>query len=132
MGASLSTSLGTGLRPIAVPLTLSGIDPGVAEPVLRVLRQAGFVETPGGRFAQPPQAAGTPPLRPGDAIGVSLISGDLEFGATGTVTEVVDGRVYAFGHPLYNIGPSRLRHDARVRARSAAKPRLLHEDRLAG
>jgi hypothetical protein len=100
-------SLGMGLRPIAVPLSIGGIDPGAAEPVLRVLRQAGFVEAPGGRMAQAPQAAGALPLRPGDPIGVSLISGDLEFGATGTVTEVVDGRVYAFGHPLYNVGPSR-------------------------
>jgi len=100
-------SLGMGLRPIAVPLSIGGIDPGAAEPVLRVLRQAGFVEAPGGWMAQAPQAAGAPPLRPGDPIGVSLISGDLEFGATGTVTEVVDGRVYAFGHPLYNVGPSR-------------------------
>lgn len=99
--------LGAGLRPIAVPLSLSGIDPAAAELVLRVLRQAGFVDAPGGRLADALQAADAPPLRPGDPVGVSLISGDLEFGATGTVTEVVDGRVYAFGHPLYNVGPAR-------------------------
>ena len=100
-------TLGASLRPIAVPLSLGGLDPAVAEPALRVLRQAGFVTTPGGRMTRDQQRADAPPLRPGDAIGVSLISGDLEFGATGTVTEVVDGRVYAFGHPLYNVGPSR-------------------------
>ena len=100
-------SLGAALRPIAVPLSLGGLDPAVAEPALRVLRQAGFVATPGGRMAGDQPGATATPLRPGDAVGVSLISGDLEFGATGTVTEVVDGRVYAFGHPLYNVGPSR-------------------------
>jgi hypothetical protein len=100
-------ALGTALRPIAVPLSIGGLDLAVAEPALRVLRQAGFVATPGGRMPLDQQAADAPPLRPGDPIGVSLISGDLEFGATGTVTEVADGRVYAFGHPLYNVGPAR-------------------------
>jgi hypothetical protein len=36
---------------------------------------------------------------------VSLIRGDLELGATGTVTHVDGNRVYAFGHPFYNLGP---------------------------
>ena len=52
-------------------------------------------------------AAQRPPLRPGDPVGVALMSGDLEFGATGTVTDVVGNRVYAFGHPFYGLGPTR-------------------------
>ncbi len=35
-----------------------------------------------------------------------LVSGDLQLGATGTVTHVDGDRVYAFGHPLYNLGPT--------------------------
>src|SRR5206468_7336804 len=31
---------------------------------------------------------------------------DLELGATGTVTHVDGKRVYAFGHPMYNLGPT--------------------------
>ena len=46
------------------------------------------------------------PLKPGDAIGVTFVDGDLELGATGTVTHVDGDRVYAFGHPLYNLGPT--------------------------
>ena len=46
------------------------------------------------------------PLAPGDAVGVSLIRGDLTLGATGTVTHVDGGRVYAFGHPFFNLGPT--------------------------
>ena len=34
------------------------------------------------------------------------MSGDLELGATGTVTEVDGDRVYAFGHPFYGLGPT--------------------------
>ena len=46
------------------------------------------------------------PLRPGDPVGVALMSGDLEIGATGTVTNVEGNRVYAFGHPFYGLGPT--------------------------
>ena len=56
------------------------------------------------------RAQGAPPiaepLRPGDPVGVALITGDLQFGATGTVTDVDGTRVLAFGHPLYNVGPA--------------------------
>jgi hypothetical protein len=34
------------------------------------------------------------------------MSGDLELGATGTVTDVDGDRVYAFGHPFYGLGPT--------------------------
>ena len=34
------------------------------------------------------------------------MSGDFEVGATGTVTEVDGDRVYAFGHPFYQLGPT--------------------------
>jgi hypothetical protein len=53
-----------------------------------------------------PGAAPNEPLREGDAIGVALVRGDLEMGATGTVTHIDGGRVYAFGHPFYNLGPA--------------------------
>jgi hypothetical protein len=46
------------------------------------------------------------PLRPGDPVGITMVSGDLEIGATGTVTEIDGDRVYAFGHPFYNLGPT--------------------------
>ena len=45
-------------------------------------------------------------LTPGDAVGVSLIDGDLSLGDAGTVTHIEDGRVCAFGHPFYNLGPT--------------------------
>ena len=45
-------------------------------------------------------------MREGDAIGVALASGDIDMGATGTVTHIDGDRVYAFGHPFYNLGPA--------------------------
>jgi hypothetical protein len=52
------------------------------------------------------QATTNRTLAPGDAVGVALLTGDFELGATGTVTHVDGDRVYAFGHPLYNLGPT--------------------------
>ena len=46
-------------------------------------------------------------LQPGDAVGASLIRGNLTMAGTGTVTMVEGDRVYAFGHPFYNLGPAR-------------------------
>src|SRR4030095_14621897 len=46
------------------------------------------------------------PLKAGDAGGVSFLTGDVELGATGTVTHIDGDRVYAFGHPMYNLGPT--------------------------
>jgi hypothetical protein len=37
---------------------------------------------------------------------MALVRGDLELGATGTVTHVDGSRVYAFGHPFLNLGPT--------------------------
>lgn len=102
----INAGLGTMLRPIATPLTLGGFDASVISPVASVFRDQGFVPVMAGG-AQAPQAGRTPaPLRPGDPIGVALMSGDLELGATGTVTEVDGDRVYAFGHPFYGLGPT--------------------------
>ena len=110
--------LGAMLRPIAVPMIASGFDASVLDPISPAFSAAGFLPTsaPAERrrdepLAGQPQANGaastaTNPLRPGDPVGVGLLTGDFELGATGTVTHVDGDRVYAFGHPLYNLGPT--------------------------
>ena len=99
--------IGTLLRPIATPLTISGFESGFGDILVNAFGGDGYVPTgssPGG--LRPGDMPFDGPLKPGDAVGVSLVSGDLEFGATGTVTHVDGGRVYAFGHPFYNLGPT--------------------------
>ncbi|HXH24853.1 MAG TPA: SpoIVB peptidase S55 domain-containing protein [Vicinamibacterales bacterium] len=105
--ASISPGVGTLLRPIATPLSFGGFDPVAIEPIVAAFRDQGFLPVMAGGF----QAASGPrpearPLRPGDPIGVALMNGDLELGATGTVTEIDGDRVYAFGHPFYGLGPT--------------------------
>ncbi len=63
---------------------------------------------PGGRASLEERAAMNGPLREGDAVGVSLVGGDLEMGATGTITHIDGDKVYGFGHPFFNLGPSEL------------------------
>lgn len=43
-------------------------------------------------------------LKEGDPIAVVFLSGDLEMGGIGTVTHIDKNRVYAFGHPMFNLG----------------------------
>lgn len=90
------------LRPIATPLSIGGVDRAARDLLARVFAGGPFI---------PVMAAGTTtvdassgPLAPGDPVGVSFVSGDLSLGATGTVTHVDGRRVYAFGHPFFNLG----------------------------
>jgi hypothetical protein len=108
---SVNAGIGTLLRPIATPLSFGGFDPSVIDPVASAFRDQGFVPIMAASqqlSASAAQSNGSslPALRPGDPIGVGLMNGDFEVGATGTVTEVDGNRVYAFGHPFYQLGPT--------------------------
>src|SRR5262249_53095045 len=99
--------LGTLLRPIATPLAMSGFEPELADLIGSAFQDQGFVPT--GGSAAGCHAGEKPyegPLKPGDAIGVMFVGGDLMLGATGTVTHIDGDRVFAFGHPMYNLGPT--------------------------
>ena len=108
-GAVSGAELGAMLRPIATPLVMGGFRGEVADLVSSGFASSGFSPmTTGGASSSPasPAVASTAPLAPGDAVGVGLVSGDLILGGTGTVTSVDGARVYAFGHPFYNLGPT--------------------------
>jgi SpoIVB peptidase S55 len=101
--------LGSLLRPIATPLVMSGFEPDVADIFSGPFREQGFIPTGGSATPAGRRAGEAPyegPLKPGDAVGVMLVGGDLQLGATGTVTHLDGDRVYAFGHPMYNLGPT--------------------------
>ena len=91
------------LRPIGAAMVFSGLDAGLDSDLRQALAPAGATGAASG--ATRPAAAALE-LRPGDPVGVSLVRGDLEIGATGTVTYVEGSNVYAFGHPFLNLGPT--------------------------
>jgi hypothetical protein len=102
--------VGALLRPIATPVVMGGFDDAASALVGGAFADAGFLPIAAGDTAN--QGSGSVPsagaarLEPGDAVGVSLVSGDLVVGGTGTVTHVDGDRVYAFGHPFFNLGPT--------------------------
>jgi hypothetical protein len=100
VGPGSLASLAPALRPIGAAMVVGGFAPAVD----RSLRDA--LALPDAAAAESRQAsvAADAPLKPGDPVGLSLIHGDLQVGATGTVTYVDGDRVYAFGHPFLNVG----------------------------
>jgi hypothetical protein len=113
-GQDFSAGVGTMLRPIATPLSLGGFDATTIEPLVSAFRDQGFVPVMAGATFKVGQsgegaiASSTRErrLQPGDPLGVALMSGDLSLGATGTVTHLDGDKVYGFGHPFYNLGPT--------------------------
>jgi SpoIVB peptidase S55 len=108
MPSVAGAQLGAMLRPISTPLVMNGFEPESIAVLTGAFSAAGFTPVLGGAMAQgaPELKKMTGPLREGDAVGVSLVGGDLEMGATGTITHIDGDRVYAFGHPFFNVGPS--------------------------
>ncbi len=102
-GPASLTDLAPRLRPIGAALTLKGFEPTVANRLEQAFDSRAGAPTP----AEAAVPAATP-LRPGDPVGMALVRGDFEMGATGTVTHVEGTRVYAFGHPFLNLGPTQL------------------------
>ena len=84
-----------------------GFEPDLAEMLGSAFRDQGFIPTGGSTAgAGAGEMPFEGPLKPGDAVGVNFLTGDLSMGATGTVTHIDGDRVYAFGHPMYNLGPT--------------------------
>lgn len=102
--SSAGAELGALMRPIATPLLISGMDRDAADLLTSIFSRAGFTPMIGGGSSGEPAPA--QPLRPGDPIGVRLLGGDAELGATGTITYIDGNRLYAFGHPFFDAGPS--------------------------
>lgn len=92
-------------RPIAEPLSFSGLAPAVGRVFQRAAARAGrtLVLAPL-RPAQAPGAPVAPAIVPGSAIGVTLATGDVDAGAIGTAAYVDGTTVWGFGHPFEGAG----------------------------
>jgi len=103
--AAAGSQMGALLRPIATPLLMSGMNASTSDLVSSMFRDSGFSPVlAGGSSGSAPE--NNQALRPGDPIGVSLLGGDSEMGATGTITHIDGTRIYAFGHPFFSFGPT--------------------------
>ena len=100
-GPASLADLAPQLRPIGAAMVMSGVEASL-ERELRTTLHAGDTRSSQTTGAQ----SGAGPLRPGDAVGMALVTGDMEMGATGTVTHVDGAKIYGFGHPFLNLGPT--------------------------
>ncbi len=89
-------------KPLAAPLTISGLSPSIASALAKTGQKLGrtVLAAPAGPVGSFPKQT----LRPGSAVGTAYSSGDLRFGAVGTVSYVDGDKVWAFGHPLEDAG----------------------------
>lgn len=96
----------TGLRPLGLPLAVSGLTPNLSRLLAPELDSLGlFPVAATGRTTRPTDTAA---LVPGAAVGVLLVDGDVQFSGIGTLTYRDGDRILAFGHPLFGAGQVRL------------------------
>ncbi len=100
-----ATADGLWLTPLRTPLAATGMSAGSLKLLAGQLRHFGLVPMQGGGVGGGigPAERDTP-LAPGAALCISLIQGDFDISAIGTVTHIENKRVYGFGHPFFGLG----------------------------
>ena len=88
-----------------IPLVFSGFSAEAFEKAKPFFSGSGFQPVRSGSSGKSePGPEDKASFSEGDAVGVQLISGDLDLTAVGTVTYVDGDKILAFGHPFYSLG----------------------------
>jgi hypothetical protein len=102
-----------GFEPLPTPLVTFGLPAEAVEQLGSLINPLGLMAVAGpgggssigpGRLASGPPGRQEPTLVPGACLAVPLVTGDITIDTIGTVTEVVDDKVYAFGHSFLGYG----------------------------
>jgi len=94
-----------GTNHLPSPLITSGLPAGVCEQLSEAVEPFGFVVVAGAASTSADVEAGEKGrLVPGSYIAIPFVSGDISMSTSGTVTEVIGDKVYAFGHFLLGYG----------------------------
>lgn len=92
------------LAEILTPVSLSEFTPATLPAFAAKFRRLGFEPQEGVSAGAPASQNYSGTVKPGSMISVSLLSGDLNMNADGTVTYVDGKRIYAFGHRFLDTG----------------------------
>ena len=92
------------LIPVATPLLVSGIPRSVLPLLQRMLEPYNVVVMEGASGKATSLPVKDAPIRPGSALGVQIVGGDVDLTAVGTVTWVEGDKVWAFGHSMMELG----------------------------
>jgi len=90
-------------RPLAMPFYISGASPRMLALMQDELKPFNLRPMAGPGTATD-KANLNIDLKPGAGIGVSLITGDMDFTGIGTITYRRGNKILAFGHPMLGIG----------------------------
>lgn len=90
--------------PIQAPLLVSGGDSRLLPLIREELSAFSVVPVQGGSATGAMLQEFSPELEPGSSVGVQLVRGDMNMTAVGTVTYRDEGRILAFGHPMFWAG----------------------------
>ncbi|MGB6875304.1 MAG: hypothetical protein WBD87_04660 [Candidatus Acidiferrales bacterium] len=89
------------LVPIETPLVVSGVLPQTLARFSSDFQSYGMSAMAGGSVPPSPEDA---QLKPGDMVGMEMVSGDLSMYAGCSVTAIIHGRVFVCGHPFNGFG----------------------------
>ncbi|HHH75500.1 MAG TPA: hypothetical protein ENL03_00580, partial [Phycisphaerae bacterium] len=91
--------------PLSTPLTITGSSNRAIDQAEKLLGWRGLVPRMGGAVSPVDvKLAARAKLEPGSSFAIPLVTGDQNWSAVGTVTEVIGKRVLAFGHSFYSEG----------------------------
>jgi len=97
----------SGATALPCPLQISGLPAEACQYMAGQFEAMGFTAVPG--LSGSMESGQEPPqLVPGGTVTMPLVTGDIKLNVLGTVTEVRDGCVYAFGHSFLGFGPTNL------------------------
>ena len=94
------------VKPLSLPLIFSGFSPRVFDKAKPFFSRLGFSPIQSGSSGQiqPKISPSEMTLQAGEQVAVQLIKGGMDMSVVGTVTHVEGNKVFAFGHPFYNLG----------------------------
>ncbi|MCD6378774.1 MAG: hypothetical protein J7L99_08000, partial [Planctomycetes bacterium] len=96
-----------GLVPLSTPIMISGASGETLQSASSVFSQMGMIPIQAGAVGAvaAQDARKIANILPGSALAVQLVTGDEEWSAVGTATEVIGNNILAFGHPMFSLGP---------------------------
>lgn len=95
----------SGFSPASLPRLKQMFEPWGIEPVIGTGGVMGSAMSPVQAFSAANEKTDVnPPFVPGGAIGVPLVTGDLDMSGVGTITFRWGKRILAFGHPMFGKG----------------------------
>ncbi len=106
LNAPPQTGARQGWIPLATPLAMEGVSNEVFNRMSALFPGMGFQPVVGGSVGS--ATVEGIKLEPGAALGVSMVSGDLNLTGIGTVTYVEGDHILGFGHPMFQDGPTDL------------------------